>query len=68
MSTGIPKNMITVRFDSTNLDVWAPQIRRAADLLGVGYLFDALFSVVAFLCARPASQTPLKCAWARTRR
>jgi hypothetical protein len=40
MSTGIPKNMITVRFDGTNLDVWAPQIRCAADLLGVGYLFD----------------------------
>jgi hypothetical protein len=40
MSTGIPKNMITARFDGSNLDVWAPQVRRAADLLNVGYLFD----------------------------
>jgi hypothetical protein len=40
MSTSIPKNMITARFGGTNLDVWAPQIRCAADLLGVGYLFN----------------------------
>jgi hypothetical protein len=35
MSTGIPKNMITTRFDGSNLDLWAPQVRRAADLLNV---------------------------------
>jgi hypothetical protein len=40
MSTGIPKNMITVRFDGTNLNIWAPQIRCATNLLGVGYLFN----------------------------
>jgi hypothetical protein len=40
MSTGIPKNMITVRFDGTNLDVWAPQICHAVNLLSVCYLFD----------------------------
>jgi transposase InsO family protein len=40
MSTSIPKNMITARFDGSNLDIWAPQVRRAADLLNVGYLFD----------------------------
>jgi hypothetical protein len=39
MSTGIPKNMITVCFDGTNLDVWAPHICCAGNLLGVGYLF-----------------------------
>jgi hypothetical protein len=40
MSTGIPKSMITVRFDGTNINTWAPQVRRAADILNVGYLLD----------------------------
>jgi hypothetical protein len=40
MLTSIPKNMITTRFGSTNLNVWAPQIRCATNLLNVGYLFD----------------------------
>jgi hypothetical protein len=32
--------MITVRFDGSNLDTWAPQVRCAANLISIGYLFN----------------------------
>jgi hypothetical protein len=38
--TGIPKNMITIHFDSSNLVIWAPQICCAVNLLSVRYLFN----------------------------
>jgi hypothetical protein len=40
MSTGILKNIITVCFNSSNLDTWAPQVCCAANLISVGYLFN----------------------------
>jgi hypothetical protein len=40
MSTGIPKNMITVCFNGSNLDTWAPQVYCTANPISVGYLVD----------------------------
>jgi hypothetical protein len=40
MSTGIPKNMITVHFNGSNLDTWAPQVHCTANPISVCYLVD----------------------------
>jgi hypothetical protein len=40
MSASIPAKTITHRFDGSNLELWAPQVCRAAALISVDYLFD----------------------------